>query len=142
MFAKSGLSCNKGRNMASDIPSIATAGAGMAALRPEAKTPPPATPSVQVPEAPKVQPLKPVAIHFDRAEMQQTIQEAVNLLNQQISSTNRGLGFHLDNAIQGPVVTVRSTDTGEVVRQIPNDTVLNVAHNIDRMKGLLFNKKS
>jgi flagellar protein FlaG len=128
--------------MASDLSSIATAGAGMAAPRPEAKSPPTATPAVQVPEAPKVQSPKPVAIHFDRAEMQQTIQDTVNMLNQQISSTNRGLGFHVDAAIQGPVVTVRSTDTGEVVRQIPNEAILNVAHNIDHMKGLLFNKKS
>jgi flagellar protein FlaG len=115
----------------------------MAVPRPEVKAPPTAaTPAVQAPEAPKVQPPKPVDIHFDRVEMQQTMQEAVNMLNQQISSTNRGLGFHVDDAIQGPVVTVRSTDTGEVIRQIPNDTVLNLAHNIDHMKGLLFNKKS
>jgi flagellar protein FlaG len=129
--------------MASEIPSIATAGAGMAAPRPEAKAPPTAAaPAVQVPEAPKLIPPKAVDIHFDRAEMRQTIQEAVNMLNQQISSTNRGLGFHVDQAIQAPVVTVRSTDTGEVIRQIPNEAILNVAHNIDHMKGLLFNKKS
>jgi flagellar protein FlaG len=64
------------------------------------------------------------------------------MLNQQISANNRGLGFHVDEAVGGPVVTVRSTSTGEVVRQIPNETVVNVAHNIDRMKGILFNKKT
>jgi len=128
--------------MASDLSSMAGVGAGMAAPRPEAKTPPTANSAVQVHEAPKLQPLKPVAIHFDRVEMRQSIQEAVNLLNQQISASNRGLGFHVDQAINGPVVTVRNMESGDVVRQIPNETVLNIAHNLDRMKGLLFNKKT
>jgi len=128
--------------MASEINNLANAGAGMAALRPAAKAPPAATSAVQVPEAPKVQAPKPVAIHYDQAEVRQTIQEAVHLLNQQISSSNRGLGFHIDESVGGPVVTVRSTQTGEVVRQIPNETIVNIAHNLDRMKGLLFNKKS
>ena len=128
--------------MAIEINNLANAGAGMAALRPAAKTPPTATTAVQVPEAPKVQAPKPVAIHFDQAEVQQTINEAVHLLNQQISSTNRGLGFHVDESVGGPVVTVRSMQTGEVVRQIPNETIVNIAHNLDRMKGLIFNKKT
>ena len=125
-----------------DISNLASAGAGAAARRPAAVTPPTSGPAVEVVQAPKVQAPKPVDIHFDRAEMQQTIQEAVHMLNQQISANNRGLGFHVDEAVGGPVVTVRSMSTGEVVRQIPNETVVNVAHNIDRMKGILFNKKT
>jgi len=128
--------------MALEINNLANASAGTAASRSTAITPPMASSAVQVPEAPKVQAPKPVAIHFDQAGVQQTIQEAVHLLNQQINSNNRGLGFHVDEAVGGPVVTVRSTETGEVVRQIPNETIVNVAHNLDRMKGLLFNKKT
>jgi len=48
----------------------------------------------------------------------------------------------VDDAVGGPVVTVRSSTTGEVVRQIPNETVVNIAHNFERMKGLLFSAKS
>jgi len=41
-----------------------------------------------------------------------------------------------------PVVTVRNTVTGEVVRQIPNEVVIRVAENIDVVKkGLLHNSK-
>lgn len=127
--------------MGSDISNIAPAGAGLAALRPSQQTTPSAS-AVQTPEAPKVQAPKPVAIHFDAAEVRQNLQEAVSILNQQVNANNRGLGFHVDEAVGGPVVTVRSAATGEVVRQIPNETVVNVAHNIDRMKGLLFSAKS
>jgi len=59
-----------------------------------------------------------------------------------MASTNRGLGFRIDEAVGGPVVTVRSADTGEVVRQIPNEVVVRVAHNIDKIKGLLLNAKA
>ena len=75
-------------------------------------------------------------------EIRQNAQEAVSMLNQQLSSTNRGLGFHMDEAVGGPVVTVRSADTGEVVRQIPNEVVVRVAHSIEKMKGLMFNSKT
>jgi uncharacterized FlaG/YvyC family protein len=40
-----------------------------------------------------------------------------------------------------PVVTVRNTATGEVVRQIPTETVVRLAHSIDDMKGILLNAK-
>ena len=128
--------------MGSEISNIASAGAGLAALRPASQPPQAAASTVQVPETPKVQAPKPVAIHFDAAEVRQTLQEAVSMLNQQVNANNRGLGFHVDEAVGGPVVTVRSADTGEVVRQIPNETAVNVAHNIERMKGLLFSAKT
>jgi recombinational DNA repair ATPase RecF len=38
--------------------------------------------------------------------------------------------------------SMRSTDAGEVVRQIPNEVVVRVAHNIEKMKGLLLNAKA
>ena len=51
----------------------------------------------------------------------------------QPSPSSGGLGFHIDDAVGGPVVTVRSAETGEVV--------VRVAHNIEKMKGLIFNSK-
>jgi uncharacterized FlaG/YvyC family protein len=37
------------------------------------------------------------------------------------------------------VVIVRNTETGEVVRHIPTEVVVRLAHSIDDMKGLLLN---
>jgi uncharacterized FlaG/YvyC family protein len=37
---------------------------------------------------------------------------------------------------------VISANTGEVVRQIPNEVVVRVAHNIARMKGIFFNSQA
>ena len=132
--------------MVSEINNIARGGAGVAAMRPSASTSAssqaPGSSAIQIPETPKVLAPKPVAIKFDASEIRRNLQDAVSMLNQQMASTNRGLGFRIDEAVGGPVVTVRSAETGEVVRQIPNEVVVRVAHNIDRIKGLLLNAKA
>ena len=132
--------------MVSDISSIARGGAGVAAAMPSApahaSSQAPGSSAIQIPETPKVVAPKPVAIKFDASEVRQNLQEAVSMLNQQMASTKRGLGFQVDEAVGGPVVTVRSAETGEVVRQIPNEVVVRVAHNIDKVKGLLLNAKA
>jgi flagellar protein FlaG len=103
-------------------------------------TPGPQAPEIKVPAAPKVVAPKPVAIQFDPAKAQQNLAAAVNLLNEQMVSTKRGLGFSFDNATNGPVIKVSNTNTGEVIRQIPTADVLHMAHKIDELKGILYNK--
>jgi flagellar protein FlaG len=132
--------------MVSDINNIARGGAGVAAMRPSSPAPAssqaPGSSAIQIPETPKVLAPKPVAIKFDASEVRRNLQDAVGMLNQQMASTKRGLGFQIDEAVGGPVVTVRSAETGEVVRQIPNEVVVRVAHSIDKVKGLLLNAKA
>ena len=132
--------------MVSEISNIARGGAGVAAMRPSAPTPAssqaPGSSAIQIPETPKVLAPKPVALKFDASEVRRNLQDAVGLLNQQMASTNRGLGFRIDEAVGGPIVTVRSAETGEVIRQIPNEVVVRVAHNIEKVKGLLLNAKA
>jgi len=38
-------------------------------------------------------------------------------------------------------VTVSNLETGQVIRQIPDEVVVRVAHSIEKMKGLLFDGK-
>jgi len=94
---------------------------------------------VEAPAQPKVTAPKPIDIKFDAAEVRQTLQEAVSFLNKQLNEHNRGIGFSIDDSLETPVVTVRSTTTGEVVRQIPNEAALRMAHNIESIKGMLIN---
>jgi len=95
--------------------------------------------AVEAPAQPKVTAPKPIDIKFNAAEVRQSLQEAVSILNKQLNEHNRGIGFSVDNALETPVVTVRSTVTGEVVRQIPNEAAVKMAHNIESIKGLLIN---
>jgi len=132
--------------MSSEIGKIAAGGAGVAGMQPRTPSPITPHPSESAPaladQAPKVIAPKPVAIQFNAAEERQNLKEAVSLLNQQMTATNRGLGFRMDDVLDTPVVTVRSDHTGEVIRQIPTEVVVRIAHNIEKMKGMFFNGKA
>ena len=91
--------------------------------------------------APKVAAPKPIDIRYDPAQAARNLQEAVRSLNQQLESTKTGLGFSIDKSLNTPVVIVTNAQTGEVVRKIPTEQVLQMAHSIDDMKGLLLNAK-
>jgi flagellar protein FlaG len=80
----------------------------------------------------KVEPL------VDPAEMRANLEAAIEKLNQQVERNGRGLNFAIDEKLNRPIITVRSTATGEVVRTIPNEVVIKVAHNIEDIKGLLM----
>ena len=97
----------------------------------------PAAPAVSaVPKAPaiKVEPL------VDPKQMRENLREAVEKLNDQVERNGRGLNFSVDDRLNRPIITVRSTATGEVVRTIPNEVVIKVAHNIEDIKGLLMDQ--
>ncbi len=95
----------------------------------------PKVPSAPPPSTPKPSP------RFDPQKMLQQMQEVVDRLNEQMNENNRNLGFSIDRKINTFVVTVRDQNTGEVVRQIPSEVVVNVAHSLEEMRGLLFNEK-
>ena len=80
----------------------------------------------------KVEPL------VDPAEMRANLEAAIEKLNQQVERNGRGLNFAIDEKLNRPIITVRSTATGEVIRTIPNEVVIKVAHNIEDIKGLLM----
>jgi len=67
------------------------------------------------------------------------IKEAVDRINRQMKDNNRDLNFSVDDASDRVIITVKSASTGEVIRQIPDQALLRVAHNIEDIKGLLHN---
>ena len=90
--------------------------------------------------ATKVAPPKPNDIKFDPIEATKNLKEAVNLLNHQLVETGRGLGFSFDESKASAVIKVSNINTGEVIRQIPTEDVLRMAHKMDELKGILYNK--
>jgi flagellar protein FlaG len=77
----------------------------------------------------------------DLQENRRTLEEASEQLNQQMRRNSRDLSFSVDDVANRVVMTVKNRD-GEVVRQIPNEVVVRVAHNIENIKGLLQDDKS
>ena len=94
--------------------------------------------NVSVPKVDLRAPEKP-ALRVNVAENQRNLEEAIRRLNDQMRSNNRDLAFAIDRKVDRTVITVRSAQSGEVVRQIPDDAVLRVAHSIEDIKGLLLN---
>ncbi len=93
-------------------------------------------PKVDLPSQP-AQPPSPPRVNYDPIKLRENLQAAIEHLNKQLASSGRTLGFSMDDKLNSPVVTVRSTQTGEVIRQIPSEAVIRVAHTLDELKGLL-----
>jgi len=81
-------------------------------------------------------------INFDLDRMRQNIQDSVSKLNEMMVANGRGLNFAIDEKLGHPIIYVKNSQTGEVVRQIPNEVVVRIAHGIEDLKGLLHNKKT
>lgn len=77
----------------------------------------------------------------DLESIQKDFETTVSKLNGMLQGAGRNLTIGIDTALNGPVVTVKNTDTGEVVRQIPNETVVQLAHSIEAFKGWLHDTK-
>jgi flagellar protein FlaG len=113
----------------------------------------PAAPTVSDNTGPNLEPVKAIAISkvelqapekvdlgYNAEDLRKSIQQAVENLNQQLKDNGRDLSFQMDETINRPIITVRNLQTGEVVRQIPNEEVVRMAHSIEEGKGLLFNE--
>ena len=114
----------------SDIQSV---GSSPAAGAPAVTHSAPAAPAVKVKEATP-------APHLDPQELQRQLQEAVVELNKQMQHTGVSLGFSIDESIGRSIVKVVNKESGELVRQIPSEEVVRVAHSIESLKGILYNK--
>ena len=79
-------------------------------------------------------------VPIDMERMKQNLEVTIGRLNEQMRDGGRNVTFAMDEALGRPIVVVRKLDTGEVIRQIPNEVVVKVAHNIEALKGMLLNK--
>ena len=118
--------------------------AGVRASMPHAAAAPTAAPAARggdVAQAPSAltTPIPKAEIRVDTERMKQNLQDAINRLNEMVRDGGRGLSFAMDDKLGRPVVYVKNAETGEVVRQIPNEVVVQLAHSIESFKGLLHN---
>ena len=86
-------------------------------------------------------PMKRVELSVDPRQMAEKLKQVLTEANQQMANSRVALGFSMNEAINGPVITVKNLQTGEVVRTIPNEVVVRVAQSIQSLKGVLFNEK-
>jgi len=66
----------------------------------------------------------------------------VEQIQQSLSKSNTGLQFSVDDSTGKTEVKVVDAQSGDVIRQIPNEEVMAISRNIGKMQGLLFHSKA
>ena len=69
------------------------------------------------------------------------LKEISESLNSEMKMRSRDLQFSVDEVTNRFLVTVLEKDSGKVVKQIPSDDILKVAHNLEALKGILFDDR-
>ena len=80
-----------------------------------------------------------VNIKVDTESMMKNLQKTLDELNTELKDGGRGVSFSIDKSLPAPVVVVKNSTTGEVIRQFPNEAVVSFADNLQGLKGLLAN---
>ena len=70
------------------------------------------------------------------------LEQALTEVNERMQRNGRSLAFSLDEKADRTVIRVTNSSTGEVVRQIPDETVLRIAHSMEALKGMLYDASS
>ncbi|MGH8385377.1 MAG: flagellar protein FlaG [Pseudomonas sp.] len=110
---------------------------------PVAKSPAPVV--EQTLEKPRTN-VTPVADLEDQSNGKETEQHklkaAVQEIEKFVQSVKRNLEFSIDEASGQVVVKVIASESGEVVRQIPNEEVLKLANSLNDASSLLFSAEA
>ncbi|MDA9719132.1 flagellar protein FlaG [Betaproteobacteria bacterium] len=72
---------------------------------------------------------------LERSE--ERVREAVEEINSELVKLQSEVGFSVDGKGSDVVVTVKRKESGEIVRQIPSEMALQLAANLEKLKGLI-----
>lgn len=78
----------------------------------------------------------------DAVSEQDKLKMAVQEIEKFVQSVKRNLEFSIDEPSGKVVVKVIASDSGEVIRQIPNEEVLKLANSLNDASSLLFSAKA
>jgi flagellar protein FlaG len=83
---------------------------------------------------------KPSNIQQITQQSRQAVEAAAKQMQSFVSSMGRNLDFSIDGSTGYHVVRVTNPTTGEVVRQMPSEEVLRLAHSFDQISALIHQK--
>ena len=78
------------------------------------------------------------SLALSRELNEERVREAVEEINTELFKLQSELGFSVDKVANDIVVTVKRKESGELVRQIPSEAVLKLAHNFEKLKGVFL----
>lgn len=74
-------------------------------------------------------------------QIREQLRDISTSLNEDKVIRSKNLKFSVDEITNRFLVTVSDKETGEIIKQIPPEVILKVAHNLEALKGLLFDDK-
>lgn len=77
-----------------------------------------------------------------RAGAEASVEQVVTQLQDHVQSVHRELRFKVDEATGQTVVRVVEQETGRLIRQIPNQNVLDLRAFLDSISGLLLREQA
>lgn len=69
------------------------------------------------------------------------IQKDLEMINEQLKSSNSSIQFSIDDKSNEIIVRIVDRDTGEVIRQIPPESIVRLRDSMRDMSGLFVEKK-
>lgn len=94
-----------------------------------------------VDEGQELQPLAKEQIDKASPSTEQDLDKTVEELSSLVQGLNRELNFSVDDESGRTIIKVIDSETDEVIRQIPSEEVVEMAHMIDQHAGLLMDEK-
>jgi flagellar protein FlaG len=73
-------------------------------------------------------------------DLQVQLKETIESLNIKIEMKSSNLSFSVDEISDRVMVTVVDDKTGERIRQVPAEAIIKVAHNMEALKGVIFDE--
>ncbi len=71
------------------------------------------------------------------------VQKAVEAMKQLIESkAPNSLSFAIDDSTGKTVIRISDAQTGEMIRQIPSEEMLEIARSLDKLQGLLLQQQA
>ena len=70
----------------------------------------------------------------------ETVARAAEQMQKFVSSMGRNLNFSIDGVTGHHIIRVTDPNSGEVVRQMPSDEMLRLAHSLDQISALVNQK--
>lgn len=131
----------------SPLTSIASEGATLNNREPvvRAEVPGSATNKTQEAKAPQTRPAEEARRAEEKAdtpvrELSEML-EIVEAANEKLKSSNAVISFSVDPDTRIVVTTLLDSRTNEVIRQIPNEAVLEIARSLDKIAPILVQEK-
>ena len=74
------------------------------------------------------------------ASVTESIDDAVEVLNQALSLKSTSAMIRRDEELNRYLVTIKDKESGEIVREIPDEALIKFARNLQELRGILFDE--